>query len=123
VGTHLVAVYGTLRRGGFANRRFGLDHAPLEAQVTIDGRLYDLGGYPGFVHGDGEVIAEVYRVSDAVLDELDTYEGVDVDDPGTGLYRREIMAVEELDEPVWVYVFNGSVAGRRRIEGGDWHEP
>jgi len=117
-----VAVYGTLRRGGFANRRFGLDHAPLEAQLNIDGRLYDLGGYPGFVHGEGEVVTEIYRVSDAVLEELDRYEGVDPDDPAGGLYRREAMALDELDEPVWVYVFNGSVAGRPFIEGGDWVE-
>lgn len=115
-----MAVYGTLRRGGFANRRFGLDHVALEAQVVVDGRLYDLGGYPGYVHGEGEVVVEVYRVGDALLAELDHYEGLDTEDPEGGLYRREFVAVDELDEPVWLYVFNGSVAGRPRIENGDW---
>jgi gamma-glutamylcyclotransferase (GGCT)/AIG2-like uncharacterized protein YtfP len=111
-------VYGTLRRGGPM-------HALLEPGVRricaarMRGRLYDLGAFPGLAEGRrGDwVQGELYRIQSAdLLDSLDRYEG--------RAYRRVVRDAQPADggTPVacWVYLFEGSLRGRRRIASGDY---
>lgn len=82
----------------------------------VRGVLYDLGEYPGLRPSespDDFVPGVVLELDDAALARLDAYEGV-----ADGLYVRELQQVR-LDDgqhaAAWVYVYNRSTAGRRRI--------
>ena len=116
--TRHVFVYGTLRRGGPM-------HALLEpgvrwvAAARMRGRLYDLGNFPGLAEGrSGDwVHGELYRIQSAdLLDSLDRYEG--------RAYRRVVRDALPADGGAsvacWVYLFGGSLRGRRRIASGDY---
>ena len=81
-GENLLFVYGTLlseipsSMSKFLRRR-----AELLGAATAGGRLYDLGGYPGFVRGTGTTVrGELYRIktdrAQETWDLLDAYEGV-----------------------------------------------
>jgi len=120
-GLSLVFVYGSLRRGGAAHGR--LRGAELIAPARYQGRLYDLGEYPGAVPsadaGDA-VHGELYRLpavgAEALLARLDRYEGPE--------YRRErarvgLEARGEARE-CWIYLYRGDLDGRRRVASGDW---
>jgi gamma-glutamylcyclotransferase (GGCT)/AIG2-like uncharacterized protein YtfP len=111
-------VYGTLRP----------DHAPSEiADVvhslelvgpgTIQGKLYDLGEYPGVILDEGasqDVTGLVFDLdrSPEALAYLDAYEGYNPDDVENSLFRRLQTAVTFRDgdrELCWVYVYNRPV--------------
>jgi gamma-glutamylcyclotransferase (GGCT)/AIG2-like uncharacterized protein YtfP len=95
------------------------------------GCLYDLGKYPGFVPSAAThawVHGEVYDLENAreLLARLDEYEGCGPNDALPHEYAREQRAVVmDTGEAAmaWVYVFNGSVAGRTEIPNGDYCRP
>jgi len=102
-------LYGTLMRGGAAHASFSL-HERLAhvADASVRGRLYDLGGYPGLVDGDGRVKGEVHRILDpAVLAELDRYEACDPLHEETSEYVRRAIALPALGIEAWVYLYRG----------------
>jgi gamma-glutamylcyclotransferase (GGCT)/AIG2-like uncharacterized protein YtfP len=111
-------VYGTLRRGGPMHAL--LDPGAVRCgDARMRGRLYDLGAFPGFADGRrGEKVrGELYRIHDpGLLDALDRYEG--------RAYRRVVREARPADggDPVaaWVYLYAGSLRGRRRIASGDY---
>jgi len=109
-------VYGTLKRGG--SRHWILQDFPFLGRAKVKGfALYDLGLYPAMVPGAGVVYGEVYEVSEEALQALDWVEGVPI------LYRRELIEVvfeDGFSLKAWAYVYNGSVKGFPRIEGGEW---
>jgi len=112
----LLFTYGTLRDA--LQRDVVLHGAPTRevGTATVAGVLYDLGNYPGLVGGapDERVPGVVVELSDeAALARLDEYEDV-----GNGLFVRRRMIVHldaGGDVEAWVYVYNRSVRGRRRI--------
>ena len=115
-----IFVYGTLRRGA-AMHALLAPGAEWEGSARMRGRLYDLGHFPGFADGRASdwVQGELYRLAGAdpaaLLDSLDRYEGT--------TFRREVReAVRDGGErmPAYVYVFTGSLRGRRRIASGDY---
>ena len=117
-------VYGTLRKD-IRNSRFPV--LAMEAgEVTfvgyarIQGRLFDLGEYPGLLlPGDpgAWVRGEVYALSNPrdTLARLDDYEGGEFE-------RVELDAVLDSGDrsKAWVYAYAGSVTGRREILSGDY---
>lgn len=113
-----IAVYGTLKRG-YSNhhllmraRFLGTDH--LNSIV-----LYDLGPYPGAVEQSSQgVLVEVYEVDERTFARVDALEGYNAQAPEHGLYTRHRM--ETRHGPAWVYFYNGSVQGCRRITRGAW---
>lgn len=103
-----IFVYGTLRKGQ------GL-HRVLDGSIDLDmdvvkGCLFDLGHYPGFIHGDGDVVGEVYEVSPATLLRLDQIEQG---------YKRERVPTRG-GGLVWIYVWQGATAYMKPIPSGDW---
>jgi gamma-glutamylcyclotransferase (GGCT)/AIG2-like uncharacterized protein YtfP len=112
----LLFAYGTLRDP--LQRDVILRGAPTRAlgAATTPGTLYDLGNYPGLVLGtpDERVPGVLIELPDeSALMRLDTYEEV-----AAGLFtRRRTMVRLDRDGDVeaWVYVYNRSVRGRRRI--------
>lgn len=117
-GAHYVAVYGTLKRRRSNHRllgraRFlGTDH--LRSIV-----LFDLGPYPGARRKPSlGVLVEVYEVGDTGLARLDELEGYNPKAPERGLYTRQRLSTRHGD--AWVYLYNGSVRGCRRISRGSW---
>jgi gamma-glutamylcyclotransferase (GGCT)/AIG2-like uncharacterized protein YtfP len=115
----LLFTYGTLRDA--LQRDMVLHGAPTRevGPATAAGVLYDLGNYPGLVGGtpDERVPGVVVELpDDAALTRLDTYEDVD-----NGLFVRRRTSVRldaGGDVEAWVYFYNRSVRGRRRI--GSW---
>ena len=105
-----IIVYGSLRR------KQGNSHWMTNAQWlgdhAIDGyELYNLGHYPGVVPGEGLVCCEVYRVDASTLGELDALRSVG------GEYKRELLQTPY--GSAWLYVYQRSVAGKKRITSGD----
>ncbi len=114
----VVAVYGTLKRGG-ANHRY-LKLAEFLGRCTIkEITLYDLGPYPGAkLEGSDGVAVEVYRVSEVVFAQLDELEDYQADAPERGEYDRI-----RLDTPfgrAWTYLYNPRVKPFLKIHSGCW---
>ena len=112
----LLFAYGTLRAA--LQRDVVLRGAPSReiGPGSVAGALYDLGHYPGLVEGaPGDRVPGVLieLADEATLVRLDAYEDVDA-----GLFVRRRIAVQ-LDRgdavEAWVYVYNRSVRGRRRL--------
>jgi len=84
------------------------------ARATIQGRLYDLGAYPGVqLSSDpsGAVPGELFHLPDdpAILARLDDYEDFRPDDPSNSLFLRQrtIATLEDgTQHACWVYTYN-----------------
>lgn len=125
-----VLVYGTLCASEPAHARLGLRKSLTYCgRRRVPGTLYDLGPYPALVLGAGEAPAELYRIDDArVLTQLDRYEGYDPRAEAASLFVRTSVRVPRHAQSAaasltaWVYVYNGSVAGRADLGGRSWTE-
>lgn len=125
----VVAVYGTLRRGG-RNERL-LDGATLLGLGSVAGGLHEMVTegirpypYPGFIAGEtGRVVVEVVRLADgAQLAQLDALERYDPADEAASEYVRRWVSVEDGPvEAAWVFVYAGpEQAIGPSIASGDW---
>lgn len=124
-----LAVYGTLRRGEPAHRRFGLGAGlRFVGPCVIPGGLYDLGAYPALLEEDGVVAGDLYKVSDpALLASLDAFEGFLPKRPAASLYLRQAVRLLRPRVTAWVYVYNLAADRQkldrsRRIASGDWKQ-
>lgn len=121
-------VYGTLRKGSANSMHHMLGHdAKFVARARTQGRLYDLGEYPGLVASDAGtwVHGDVYELGDpsAMLARLDDYEGCGPNDARPHEYERvpcEVVMETGAHEVAWVYVYRGTLAGKREIPSGDF---
>ena len=118
---HAIFIYGTLLPGlRLAAEMHG---ARFMGAAQIQGRLIDVGHYPGLIQGDGQVTGEVYEVDDAHLARLDEVEGVVPGDRAESHYWREEVTV--LSGPlqgqlVQTYLYNHPVDGCTPISHGDY---
>ena len=113
----LLFAYGTLTG---VERLSAVVGAAVQCRVVgrgrVQGILYDVGEYPALRPSElpGDVVPGVLlELDDAALGDLDAYEGV-----GSGLYVRQRCEVRMDDgrsAAAWVYVYNHSIAGLRRI--------
>jgi len=134
--TERLFVYGTLRK----DCRPGMHHmlarqARFVGYARTRGRLYDLGEYPGLVpaiDSRGEphawVRGEVYALESPseVLTRLDDYEGCGASDAHPHEFARvrgEVILESGETAPAWIYVYAGTLAGRREIPSGDYCRP
>jgi len=114
---HVVAVYGTLKRG-FGNHRVIAPGQFLGTDTTPGFVMHSLGGFPGVVRGDGTIHIEVYAVDDQTMGSLDCLEGYRASDPLRGFYDR--VQIDTRFGRAWLYVYNGSLVGRPRVRGGNY---
>ena len=128
----LLFVYGTLRRAVEAPA-FALfaQHATFFDEGSVRAIMYDFGAYPGVVlsdHAEDLVQGEVYALKTPrpTLALLDRYEGVaGTREDDTALYERVRIAVathQHSKVTAWMYVYLGPIAGRPRIDSGDYLE-
>ena len=122
-------VYGTLRRStGLAMAEYLAQHATYLGAGRCQGRLYDLGHYPGFVPGaqpEEQVVGDLYRLHDpaGTLPMMDAYEEYGPAFPAPNEYLRRELPVRLGDGQrirAWVYVYNWPVDKDDRIHSGDF---
>ena len=114
-------IYGTLRRQmNDPLHRLLEKHAVLVGTGSFQGKLYDLGRYPGVIPSRGKtdrVLGEIYRFSESqrTLEILDEYEG-------HRFKRKRVAIVQESGKsiPCWIYLYARSVRRRPRIPSGDF---
>lgn len=122
-------VYGTLRRGGGSPlSKLLSEQAELVGLGAFQGKLYDLGEYPGVIPSSNPadaVVGEIYALNrgSSVLIMLDKYEDYLPDQPERSLYLRQlapISAGENKTLQAWIYLYNGSINGCKQITPGDY---
>ncbi len=127
-----VFVYGTLRKGQTTAMSYVLArHCEFVADGFMQGRLYEVAGYPGVVEScdsTEKVFGELYRLvdRDLVLRQLDEYEECTEHFPEPHEYVRKKLLISRGDggtEPAWVYVYNRGTANLLHIKSGDYLEP
>lgn len=123
----LFIFYGLLKQGAAgAPGELGLDVAgAFLGPCRFRGQMFDLGGFPGVVAGEGLCQGVRWRVKDAgVVPAMDAFEDV-TDDPATSLYLRRRVSVldeagAETGEEAWIYIYNQKTDGFPVIEDGNW---
>lgn len=125
--THLF-VYGTLRKGFRSHNLLRRLRAKFLAGGHVQGRLYDLGDYPGAVKStkDAErVRGEVYVLPNApqAFKVLDRFEGFDSENPASSLFERKEATVtlaggEQIE--AWIFWLRNSHRFARRVPSGDY---
>ena len=122
-------VYGTLRRSAAHPMHRLLLPATFVGPARFQGRLYDLGSYPGAVASAQPtdfVRGEVYRLHEpaTTLATLDRYEGCTADDPAPHEYVRtcaDVWLEPGADSlAAQIYLFNRPTAHLTQIEPGDY---
>jgi gamma-glutamylaminecyclotransferase len=105
MGTTLLFVYGTLKRGERNAFRIGDQEFVGEVVSAPKYRVFDLGPFPGLARDDSAGLAirgELFAVNECCLAELDEFEGV------PGPFVRELIEVPG-HEQVWAYYTNTPV--------------
>lgn len=109
MNSHLVAVYGTLKKG-HGNHRL-LEHSELVAEEAITSapafRLYGYKRAYPFVQrmndGGQQISCQVYRVDDNTLKSLDYLEG------HPNFYKREMVSFDDNSYEAELYLFQGDL--------------
>jgi gamma-glutamylcyclotransferase (GGCT)/AIG2-like uncharacterized protein YtfP len=116
--THLVFVYGSLRRGSAGAMSIRFRNSRFIAEAKVSGSLYDLGAYPGLLLNEPNsmVIGEVYEVDDETLGKLDDMEAL------SHYWRKQVkISLGTQTKKCWVYAPNPEAFSRRTlITSGDW---
>lgn len=99
--TDLVFVYGSLLRG-LPNHHV-IDQGEPQGTGTVQGRLVDLGYFPGLTPAAGRVLGELYAVTGETLSRLDALEG------HPHFYRRDLVpvATDQGERWAWAYFYQG----------------
>jgi gamma-glutamylcyclotransferase (GGCT)/AIG2-like uncharacterized protein YtfP len=96
--------------------------------ARFQGRLYDLGTYPGVIASPDpadSVMGDLYalRQPERLLATLDNYEGYRPDQPAASLYLRKLAPIALLggaDHTGWIYLYNRPVYPDQWIASGDY---
>jgi gamma-glutamylcyclotransferase (GGCT)/AIG2-like uncharacterized protein YtfP len=127
--TYQLFVYGSLR-SGFRNPAYEYltRYFRLLGEAVVKGKFYDKGPYPVAVHTSDEsfINGELYALNNSeefnwAIEQLDDYEGLNVETGETPMYKRETVTVfqEGIPSTAWIYWYNGSVEGMHEIAFGD----
>jgi gamma-glutamylcyclotransferase (GGCT)/AIG2-like uncharacterized protein YtfP len=122
-------VYGSLR-SGFRNPAYEYltQYFHLLGEAVVKGRFFDNGTTPVAVptSDDHFINGELYEINTAeefswAVNQLDDYEGLNVEAGETPLYRREPVEafLEGNTIPAWIYWYNRPVDGMPAMETGD----
>jgi gamma-glutamylcyclotransferase (GGCT)/AIG2-like uncharacterized protein YtfP len=122
-------VYGTLRKSlNHVMHRVLVHNAEFMGHACFQGKLLDLGKYPGVVSSKNRrerVYGEVYLLTEpqAVLPKLDHYEGCSLEFhfPREFVRKRVSVTLKSGQQiQVWIYLYNDSPDNARIIPGGDY---
>jgi gamma-glutamylcyclotransferase (GGCT)/AIG2-like uncharacterized protein YtfP len=128
--TFQLFVYGSLR-SGFRNPVYSYltKYFHLLGEAVVKGKFYDAGSNPVAIptpEGDHYINGELYVINNPAefswaIEQLDDYEGINVEAGEKPLYRRELTTAYQDGQPsdTWIYWFNGSVQGMAPIPSGD----
>ncbi|MCI0338188.1 MAG: gamma-glutamylcyclotransferase [Acidobacteria bacterium] len=94
----------------------------------VQGRLYDLGDYPGAIldaESELQIIGEIFELPDdeTVLATLDQYEGFDCDNHDASLFVRtkcHVLLGDVRKVECWIYVYNRETTSAKLIVNGDY---
>jgi gamma-glutamylcyclotransferase (GGCT)/AIG2-like uncharacterized protein YtfP len=122
-------VYGSLR-SGFHHQAYEYmtRYFNLTGPAKVRGVLYDLGEYPAALpsNSDHWILGELYQLKDPsefwwAIEQLDDYEGLNVEEGEVALYRREVVDVflDKQTVKAWIYWYNKDISDKPRIESGD----
>jgi gamma-glutamylcyclotransferase (GGCT)/AIG2-like uncharacterized protein YtfP len=122
-------VYGSLR-SGFRNPAYEYltRYFHLAGDAVVKGKLFDMGEYPAAVATDEDkfISGELYIVNDPAefpwaIAQLDDYEGINVEEGETPLYKRESIKayIKGIGSDAWIYWYNRDVKGCPEILSGD----
>ena len=122
-------VYGSLR-SGFRNPlyQYLTKYFRLVGEAVVHGKFYDKGPFPVAIPtaGDSFFTGELYAVNNPeefnwAIEQLDDYEGLNVEAGEKPLYKRELVTVFREGTPslAWIYWYNESVDGMKEIATGD----
>lgn len=122
-------VYGTLRLG-FSNHYAQLlqKNAIHKGRATINGKLFDVGGYPGIIRSTishelitGDIFE--FPFDSDLMAVLDEYEMCSSTYPEPQEYKREIIKITTNNASIircWVYIYNWEISHHTRIQSGDY---
>lgn len=117
---HLVFLYGTLRHGSAGAMSIRFPQSKFIAGARVNGRLFDLGAYPGLLAGESSspVVGEVYEVDDETLKQLDEFEG------SSNYLRKQVeIVVGSETRTCWTYEPDPECYSLQTlIPSGDWIE-
>lgn len=128
--TYQLFVYGSLR-SGFRNPAYGYltKYFRLQGEAVVKGKFFDAGAHPVAVPTTDEesyINGELYIVNNPdefgwAIEQLDDYEGLNVEAGETALYRRELTEVFQQGKgsTAWIYWYNKPVDGMPPILFGD----
>ena len=128
--TYQLFVYGSLR-SGFRNPVYNYltKYFHLLGEAVVKGKFFDAGTNPVAVPAteeDSYINGELYVVNNpdefgSAIEQLDEYEGINVEAGERPLYRREITDAfqDGNGTKAWIYWFNGNVDGMEPIHFGD----
>ena len=121
-------VYGTLRRG-FEHPMADLlaRQADFIGRGIFQGKLYNLGSYPGVKtshRSTDSVVGDVYCLRfPHLLEQFDRYEGYDPDDPAQSMYLRRTVSITLTNGQTlfaWIYLYNLPIYRYKLIKSGDY---
>ena len=127
--TYRLFVYGSLR-SGFRNPAYQYltKYFHLLGESVVQGKFYDKGPHPVAIPATDEefINGELYVLNKPeefnwVIEQLDDYEGLNVEAGEVPMYKREIVTVfqEGISSQAWIYWYNGTVDGMKEITTGD----
>lgn len=109
-------VYGSLM-GSIQSKIARLLHENSDflGVAKVQGRLYDLGSYPGLIIDENAALVEghIFKLHHpaALLDYLDQYEGILPNNPDLNEYVRQLIPVDLSGEMLqcWAYIYQLSI--------------
>lgn len=127
--TYQLFVYGSLR-SGFRNPvyHYLTQYFQFNGEALVKGRFFDNGSFPVALPTTEEhfIKGELYRVINPeefawAIEQLDDYEGINVESGEQPLYRREEVEFFQDGKPgkAWIYWYNQSVNGMTALETSD----
>ena len=126
----LLFVYGSLMNGMEADELLRRNGARLVGRATMQGKLVDLGEFPGVIKSSNPrdlVVGELYELPNHTFDELDEYEEFVPSDPRRSLFVRERILTRLADDAkqpfeAWTYFYNPQADSEpgRPIRSGDY---
>jgi gamma-glutamylcyclotransferase (GGCT)/AIG2-like uncharacterized protein YtfP len=126
-------VYGSLRSGFKSDAyEYVSKYFSLKGEATVQGLLYDLGGYSAAVPTNDQhfIKGELYQIKNPVefnwaIGQLDDYEGISGNPGEANAYYRGLTEATTTDGnkfTTWIYSYAGNVQGKPVIESGDFLE-